>query len=246
MLSRNYNLSYVFKLKPCFLIWMGERWIYRLKSKSHWNLWEFSLSSKGVKFGMWLKTEVLLNICKWHTLDMSVSIWDARGSLQGGGKEQWFCCRLSLILGTTLVFLEHWALRRKEEKKAIMVSSSRSLLKRTCLCHFGVNLHTLFCHHWAAVPELIRAAAAVHLCCPGTPTEAVPLLFATAWIQLSAWSPGRKTLSVTGCATVWLNFPKKSIFQDVFHWSCFCGRLEHFIQWHESCCLNKTSSFWRF
>jgi len=55
---------------------MGERRVdgWKLKSKSHGDLWEFSLTLKGAGFGMQLKAEILLNIFKYRALNMTLSI----------------------------------------------------------------------------------------------------------------------------------------------------------------------------
>lgn len=134
------------------------------------------------------------------------------------------------------------------EKKPLfcMFSCSRSVLRTELV---SVTLVSIFTSSSPTAKLLPQSWSGFQLLCissaPGTHVVALPLPFATSWIQMSAWSPGRKTLFVTGYATVWLDFQKTSIFQDVFHWSCFHGRSEYIIQWHKSCFLNKTSSFWR-
>lgn len=66
----------------------------------------------------------------------------AWGNLQGGGKEPWFCCSLCLILGTAWVFLECWALGRGASPwHDFLIQIS---VRETWLCHFSVNLHTIF------------------------------------------------------------------------------------------------------
>lgn len=84
----------------------------------------------------------------------------AWGSFQSGGKERWFCCRLPLILGTTLGFLYYWALRRKEASHDFLFQVS---LKENLSLSLLVSIITptvkLLSQSWSGLQLLCISAA---------------------------------------------------------------------------------------
>lgn len=167
LLNRNHDSLCVFKLKPCLLSWMGKRWIYRLQSKSHWNLWEFLLTLRGRVWYAAGSRDHPKHLQVRCALNVPVSIWVA----QQQSDAHW----------------EFWSTRRlpgwRQKAKVLLQAPSSPGHSPGFSITLGFGERTSLSLAWLLDPSQSKGDLALPLQCQSSP-PLLPAVWPQSWSGL--------------------------------------------------------------